>query len=420
MPEPGTSEIESALYDSRFKGNFDPSFNQNLSGLGKHARNPLLPQGEIGKLGGILERKKRILILPGMLAPGGQLKTYLAKFSDLFSAPVLAENISNLVGGIFNSHTELLLGTVPEKYWQQYYPELVLTFGRHIISKRLRKFLMLSPECEFWHISSDMELQVNPYHPKGKVIHSDTAAFFSAFPCSGRKVTAGNYMDLWRNLHEKSSRLTEKIITEGEFGNLSAMQAVLSLLPPDSILHLGNSGTVRYAQMFPSHPGIRYYANRGTSGIDGCLSSASGAAMVSDGLHVAVLGDLSFVYDSNGMWNRNFPANLRIIVLNDDGGGLFRIILGPSKMPFFEEFSVANHPVSIKNLSVAYGLAHRDVESREDLLKRLPDLFSDESGPAVLEIRTGKCKNSAIFKSLFLNLQEKYHAEQKMEDHQGI
>ena len=185
-----------------------------------------------------------------------------------------------------------------------------------------------------------------------------------------------------------------------------AIGEILNAIPDQTVVHLGNSGTIRYSQLYPSRSELRYYANRGASGIDGSLSTAVGAAMVSEELHVIILGDLSFIYDSNGMWNKDFPDNLKIIVLNDGGGGIFRIIEGPDRMPFFEEFSVTHHPVSIQLLAEAFGRSYRLAKDFSDLQSNLALLFEKESGFSLLEVETSKSENSRIFTQFIKSIQE--------------
>ena len=150
---------------------------------------------------------------------------------------------------------------------------------------------------------------------------------------------------------------------------------------------------------------VSYFANRGSSGIDGSLSTAVGSAIVSEKEHLFISGDLSFVYDSNGLWNRNFPYNLKIIVLNDKGGGIFRLLDGPDKMSFFETFSVTSHPVSIRHLAEAFGLNYLFAGDADSLRLSLEEFVGDAEGPCVLEIDTSKRENSRIFKELYKSLQ---------------
>ena len=177
-------------------------------------------------------------------------------------------------------------------------------------------------------------------------------------------------------------------------------------VPARTIVHLGNSGTIRYAQLEPARHDLSFQSNRGTSGIDGSLSTAVGAAMVSENQHLAILGDLSFVYDSNALWNRNFPSNLKIIVLNDKGGGIFRLLEGPDQMPFFDEFSVASHPVALEHMAKAFGMNFLYANDDYTLGNCLDTLFAAGSEKTLLEVDTSGSENSGIFKKFYTSIMQ--------------
>ena len=108
---------------------------------------------------------------------------------------------------------------------------------------------------------------------------------------------------------------------------------ILNHLPKDSVLHLGNSMPVRIVNFLGlNNTNSTVWSNRGTSGIDGVLSTAIGHALSAQKkCHTLLIGDISFFYDRNAFWiNHELPKNIRIIVLNDYGGGIFKMIPGPS------------------------------------------------------------------------------------------
>ena len=111
-----------------------------------------------------------------------------------------------------------------------------------------------------------------------------------------------------------------------------------------------------------------------------------------------MVGYLVFVYDYNALWNKDFPANLKIVVLNDGGGGIFRLLEGPGRLDFFEEFQVTHHPVSLELLSQAFGRTAQRATSGEELDEKLGIFFDPGHNLAVLEVDTSGCENSRIFK----------------------
>src|SRR3712207_3297645 len=121
-----------------------------------------------------------------------------------------------------------------------------------------------------------------------------------------------------------------KTIPEPEFGysGMSAVGGLIKSLPESCALHLANSSAVRYAQLYPIPSAVEVCGNRGTNGIEGSLSTAIGYAACSDKLNFVVIGDLSFFYDMNALWNGHIGANLRILLLNNGGGGIFHTLPG--------------------------------------------------------------------------------------------
>jgi len=144
-------------------------------------------------------------------------------------------------------------------------------------------------------------------------------------------------------------------------------------------------------------------ANAADLRVQGCLDSLQRVldhyAMADWRSHrVLVTGDLSFVYDSNALWNKDFPPNLKIIVLNDGGGGIFRLLEGPDRMDFFEEYSVTHHPVSLELLAQSFGRNTRRAGNHKELEADLEAIFQMGSMFSVLEVDTAGSENSRIFK----------------------
>jgi len=127
-------------------------------------------------------------------------------------------------------------------------------------------------------------------------------------------------------------------------------------LPDHSILHLSNSTPVRYSQLFVCDKDITFMSNRGVSGIDGVVSTAAGTAYATDKITTVITGDLAFFYDSNALWNKHLSSNLRIIVINNCGGGIFRFLDGSSAMPALEAHFEARHNYRAAKVAWAYGL----------------------------------------------------------------
>ena len=214
---------------------------------------------------------------------------------------VIAENIANLPGDDFISQPELLSGRCLERGRAALIPDLVISFGGQVVSKQLKIFLQKLPDLRHVEIGGNVAASLatlekpGSEHEKSGSEHEKTAF-------------RNQFMEHWKQEQERARLRIRDKIQSLEYGNLWVVNAVHSAAPSGSVVHLGNSTTIRYSQLLPLRADLTYYSNRGTSGIDGCVSSAVGAAMVSDQLHILLVGDLSFVYDSNALWNKDFPA----------------------------------------------------------------------------------------------------------------
>jgi len=346
----------------------------------------------------------RILILAGSGSYTPEVGEVLKRLQGKLQLYTVAENLANLTdegspgssdflgndasgSSDFLGNPELLLASLEEGEALDLLPDEVYSFGGQVVSKRLKLLLQDREGISYQEISGD------PL-PFLRMLEGCSAKERSAKDPDKRNAYAAKWQALNRRMLEK----LEARLRALSYGNLQALYQAMKQVPGGWVVHLGNSSTVRYSQLLALRGDLSYYSNRGSSGIDGCLSTAVGAAMVSEQMHLLVLGDLSFVYDSNGLWNRDFPNNLKIVVLNDGEGGIFRLLKGPSDMPFFEDYSLSPHPVDPAALAAAFGREVRVVKKKEALEAGLQMLFGPASALDILEVRTMDSENSRIFK----------------------
>ena len=210
------------------------------------------------------------------------------------------------------------------------------------------------------------------------------------------------YGKVWRRANRQSSEFTSSFFSDETqpFNEFSAFRHALTALPESTALHLANSMAVRYANILGIPPGkqIEVFANRGTSGIDGCTSTAVGAALAQPNRPVVLLtGDVAFFYDRNAFWH-NYPTpNLRVVLFNNHGGGIFRIIDGPRQQPELEEFFETRQALTAENTARDFNLRYFPVSSFAELETALPVFFAAETGAAILEVFTDSKTNAAFF-----------------------
>ena len=152
--------------------------------------------------------------------------------------------------------------------------------------------------------------------------------------------------------------------------------------------------------MFTLDKTLEVYCNRGTSGIDGSTSTAIGAAFCSKKQVTFITGDLSFFYDANALWNRNIPKNFRIVLVNNSGGGIFKIIPGPSTTNAGDYF-VTPHCLTAEHLCKMHGFEYQKSYSTETVAKEFATFYDESDQPKILEIFTPSAENDKVLKDYF-------------------
>lgn len=311
------------------------------------------------------------------------------------------ENISNqTVPGVPIRNIEPLLCSMNFETQQKMRPELLITYGGHIISKRLKKFLRRHPPVEHWHIAPDGEV-VDLYGSLTTVIEMDPFEFLEKIAPMMENRTP-EYPRQWEAL--------SKAIPQAQFdySEMSAIGAVIKNLPAPCSLHLANSSVVRYAQLFDIPANVEILSNRGTNGIEGSLSTALGYATASDKLNYLFIGDLSFFYDMNALWNSNYGANIRILLLNNEGGEIFHALPGLELHENARRFVTATHCTTAKAWAEDRGFEYLSAHNGEELNEAVT-VFTQASvtnRPMLLEVFTDKNLDIEMLKEYYHNLKK--------------
>lgn len=220
-------------------------------------------------------------------------------------------------------------------------PDLLITFGKSVLSKQLKSFLRHHAPGQHWHIGQNVDV-VDTFATLTTKVLLDPKQFLGMVLAARRGLSKSQnaYFNLWKERELQAKSFLKNLFLNTQLHEFQAMKLVLEYLPDHSTLHLANSMPVRYANYLglPAHKGIEVWANRGTSGIDGCTSTAVGHALNTPHIHTLVTGDMAFFYDRNALWHHHLPANIRIVLLNNHGGGIFRLINGPRQLEELEVF----------------------------------------------------------------------------------
>lgn len=339
----------------------------------------------------LLNDSEKVMILGGQMAPNKELVDILNQFDvnvvgDVISNLHGVENVIKSSGLIFNTKDDLLA------------PDFLITFGRSIISKNLKLYLRKHKPKTHWHIGEGMV--GDPFQSLTKTLVTTPITFFTEWvkiiATKDTKILneKSDYLTLFLNEQKSVIQKFNSELEELSFNYFSAVRKVIQLLPEKSVLHLGNSMPIRIANFIGvNDPTIDIWCNRGTSGIDGVVSTAVGHALAEPNRkHTLIIGDLSFFYDRNGLWlNHEFPTNLQIVILNDSGGGIFNMIPGPSKQDGLTHLFTTPHKHTAELTAQEFNMDYRSATSLEEI---------SEWSSCILEIFTDMKINTETFKEI--------------------
>ena len=367
---------------------------------------------DIQRVKGDFSHYKKKMVLVGMRDYDEEFIEKLDYLNKRADTIVVHENISNLPIENTVWNVDACLELMKERNGRQYVPDIVITLGRQIVSKRIKKFLRGMPRLHWdvppgsswgrgWAMFGDM---FDPIEPVNEM------QFLNAI-IETEEPDNADFKETWLSLSKRALEVSEQFFAGAEFSDLKVFEALQRHLPYNTNVQYGNSTPIRYSNFFKSGNLHTFNSNRGTSGIDGSLSTATGAAYANGKTTVCVLGDVSFFYDSNALWNNYLSPNLKIVVVNNGGGNIFRLIEGPQKVNDFEKFFETKHQLSAEKLAQMYGLPYFLCTGPENLEEMVKNFLTEKGTRAsILEIQTNNEVSAAVYKKYFQFL--KQHAEQ--------
>ena len=342
---------------------------------------------------------KRKMILVGVNPPHSVQETYLKLLAEDPSIIVLTETTSNLHHPDFFPSIDQLISPLDSTDFETLQPDLLLTFGGMIVSKKIKTFLRTNPPKTHWHI--DPVSANDTFFCLTKHFKCDVNTFFDALSSFDATPIVSTYFETWNHVKVRRQQKHKKYLKSISFSDFMAFDKILKQIPDNYMLQSGNSSTIRYLQLFNLNKTLTVFCNRGTSGIDGSTSTAIGAATVSENPTVFITGDLSFFYDSNALWNNYTPSNFRIIIINNRGGGIFRILPGNKNSKNFSTFFETNHDLTAEPISKLFNFEYTSASSNEELETALENFYIQSSRPKLLEIFTPSSENDQILLSYF-------------------
>lgn len=270
-----------------------------------------------------------------------------------------------------------------------YYPDYVIYVGDTLVSKPARRFLRnaKAPSCLITPDAADIH---DPLMTLTDIVECDTDSINTllASLCDAPDTDERcRFHDRWQSFLDAYAAHADAYAPEySQMATVKYFEEQLADLDIDICVHYANSSAVRLACIYAQH---YVWCNRGVNGIEGSLSTAAGFSLATHDMTVCVIGDLSFFYDQNALWNSNLRGNLRIILLNNRGGGIFRQLPGLSDSPAADDLVMASHENTAQGICTQNDIGYLSAKSMDEMQIGIVTLLTRESErPMLLEVFT--------------------------------
>ena len=384
--------FEEPLYETTNKLSVDCNTNDTFK------INNFVSQDDIVTFSNLWNQSNKILIIVGVNLPNTIEQKWIDLLATFPSVVVLTETTSNLHHPSFINTIDTLITPFGSNEFVELQPRILITFGGMIVSKRVKSFLRKYKPNHYWHIDELRAYNTFGTLTKHFIVHPNQ--FFKQF-LPFVKLVKSNYKATFEAIHQERKIKHQEYLSKIKFSDLKAFECILSNLPKHIQLQISNSSPIRYAQLFSIDTTIEVFCNRGTSGIDGSTSTAIGAAVGNKKPTVLITGDVGFLYDSNALWNNYIPKNFKIILINNGGGGIFRILPGHEETETFNTFFETSHCLTAEHLAKMYQFDYVTASDETTLSNGLKQLFKNNDKPAIVEVFTPTRENNKLLLDYF-------------------
>ncbi len=341
----------------------------------------------------------KVMVLVGQGLWGEGVKQHLRQWAALPQCAVLTEATSNLDDPQFITCIDRAIEGVNDGNEADLKPDVLVTFGGAIVSKRIKSLLRKWRPGQHWRVDAE----ARHYDTFQSLTHDIAVAphIFLAQMEGQVKPNESMYGAAWRMVDARMREVQQGFLEQTPFSDLTVFRTLVERIPGGGDIHLANSTAARYAQLFDRGGAHRFFSNRGTSGIDGCTSTAVGAAFAADRPTTLITGDVAFCYDSNAFWNKHLSPQLKVIVIDNGGGNIFRFIPGPDKDPELLPWFESPHRRDIPALVKSYGLALYSAQDEASLNEGLEKLYQPHEKPAILHVTTDPVLSPKVLREHF-------------------
>lgn len=381
----------------------------------EYRRNQMFPKVEVDKgirtlsqtqfeaLSNILAQAKRAIIVVGELQDGS-VREAIVKLAEKLAIPILADPLSLLRSGehpqthIIEAYDTFLRDDIAKEVL---YPDVIIRFGAMPVSKSLLLFFKKHNKAKQFIIDPAAGWR-EPTGLATNMIYCEERAFCNGLLELLDRCEDQSWLKLWQDVNEATKSGLVSIRDEEELSEGKLFLLLHELLPANSTLFVGNSMPIRDLDtfFFTNEKNIKVLANRGANGIDGVVSTALGVSTVSENTVLAI-GDLSFFHDMNGLLAAKLQKqNFTILLINNDGGGIFSFLPQASEKEYFELLFGTPHGLEFSHAAELYGANYRKVATWDEFQQAFTQSFSI-SGLKIIEVQTEREANLVKHRELW-------------------
>lgn len=346
----------------------------------------------------------KVMLVAGFSTPDNNLNRSVRIFSSLPNVIVMAETLANLHDPQpMSTMIDSVLCDMSAEDKEKMRPEIVISMGGALVSRMLKQYLREYPPRSHWSLGYSNYF-CDCFKSLTQKIEISPAPFLRQLHGAVRKTKVkidSDYSALWYEHRIRSAKMTRSFIENSQWSDLKALDFIFKNLKFDN-LFVSNGTVVRYSQILP-HSSHAEYGNRGVSGIDGSTSTAVGAAWAYSGKTTLLSGDISWLYDSGASALNDVPLDMRMIVINNSGGGIFRFIKSTSDIPQAtrERYFCAESLSDLTAIAAGYGIETKEAHDINQLKEGVEWLSEDSDLPRMLVVVTPPEESAEILYAYF-------------------
>lgn len=326
---------------------------------------------------------KRIMLLIGEHRPFSTSEvSAITKFTDSYNVLVYTDHISNFHNPQSINGNIISATSSQDLFENQLCPDILMTIGGLTGDYGIYFKLFNTPESkiEHWRIDLDGRV-VDTYNKLTRIYQMSTEYFFRSIP--ENKANDHSYYEVWRQLYDKMNYSVEL-----PFSNLYAAQQLCQHIPDQSIMHFAILNSLRTWSLMPLNESIQTFSNVAAFGIDGCLSTIVGQSVATNQLCFHITGDLSFYYDMNALGIRHIKNNLRILLVNNNGGAEFKLSSLQEKTDVSTYIAADNHFKTAKGWAETNNFNYISAHNKEEFNANVAMFTSQSEKPILFELFT--------------------------------